>query len=99
MKQISLQVNLSPNPLVVNLDRIFIRHILFKLLSNIVRFIQKATVISIHTSETENYCVIEFINQGKSIGMSKLTEFFNKLDSPNSHDSATNQSVSVVKPM
>jgi K+-sensing histidine kinase KdpD len=92
MKQISLQVNLSPNPLVVNLDRIFIRHILFKLLSNVIRFVQKSTVISIHTSESENYCVIELINMGKPIGMGKLTEYFNKLQNPNSHDSATNQS-------
>jgi K+-sensing histidine kinase KdpD len=92
MKQISLQVNLSPNPLVVNLDRIFIRHILFKLLSNVIRFVQKSTVISIHTSESENYCVIEFINMGKPIGMAQLTEYFNKLQNPNSHDSATNQS-------
>ncbi|OYY17030.1 MAG: hypothetical protein B7Y69_11160, partial [Sphingobacteriia bacterium 35-40-8] len=92
MKQISLQINLSPNPLVVNLDRIFIRHILFKLLSNIIRFVQKSTVVSIHTSESENYCVIEMINMGKPIGMGKLTEYFNKLQNPNSYDSATNQS-------
>lgn len=92
MKQISLQLNLSPNPLVVNLDRIFIRHLLFKLLSNIIRFVQKSTAISIHTSESENYSVIEIINMGTPIGMSKLTEYFNKLQHPNSHDSATNQS-------
>ena len=92
IKQISLQLNLSPEPLFVNLDKIFVRHIFFKLLSNIIRFVYKTTVISIHTSQSDDYCEIEFVNKGKPIGIDKLNEYFNRLDSPNQHDAATSQS-------
>jgi K+-sensing histidine kinase KdpD len=92
IKQISLQLNLSPSPLLVNLDKIFVRHIFFKLLSNIIRFSQKATVISIHASQSDNYCVIEFINKGRPIGIDKLNEYFNRLNTPNQHELATSQS-------
>ncbi len=92
MKQISLQINLSPNPMMVNLDKIFIRHVFFKLLSNIIRFVDKTSVVSIHTSETDDYCVIEYMNKGKPIGITKLTEYFNKLQTPNNYDAATSAS-------
>lgn len=92
IKQISLQVNLSPTPLIVHLDRIFVRHIFFKLLSNIIRFVQKSTVISIITSQTDEYCNIEFVNRGNPIGLQKLNEYFSRLDNPNNPDAATNQS-------
>lgn len=92
IKQISLQLNLSPNPLMVNLDKIFVRHIFFKLLSNIIRFSQKASVISIHASQSDDYCVIEFINKGRPIGIDKLNEYFNHLSTPNQHEAATSQS-------
>lgn len=92
IKQISLQLNLCPTPLIVDLDKIFVRHIFFKLLSNIIRFAQKGTVISIHTSESDDYSVIEFINKGRPIGMEKLNEYFNRLNTPNQHEAATSQS-------
>jgi signal transduction histidine kinase len=92
IKEISLQLNLSPTPLIVNLDKIFVRHIFFKLLSNIIRFSQKASVISIHVSQSEDHCVIEFINKGRPIGIDKLNEYFNRLDTPNQNESATSQS-------
>ncbi len=92
IKEISLQLNLSPTPLIVNLDKIFVRHIFFKLLSNIIRFSQKASVISIHVSQSENYCAIEFINKGRAIGIDKLNEYFNRLGSPNQNESATSHS-------
>ncbi|MBY0480184.1 MAG: HAMP domain-containing histidine kinase [Chitinophagaceae bacterium] len=92
IKQISLQLNLSPTPLFVNLDKIFVRHIFFKLLSNIIRFVYKTSVISIHTSQSDDYCEIEFVNKGKPIGIDKLNEYFNRLNSPNQHEAATSQS-------
>ncbi len=92
IKQISLQVNLSTTPLLVNLDKIFVRHIFFKLLSNIIRFSQKGSVISIHASQSEEFCVIEFINKGRPIGIDKLNEYFNRLSNPNQYEAATSQS-------
>lgn len=90
-KQIGLQLNLAPAPLYVDLDKIFVRHIFFKLLSNIIRFAEKSSVISIHASQSDDYCVIEFINKGRPIGIDKLNEYFNRLSSPNQYEAATSQ--------
>lgn len=76
----------------MNLDKIFLRHILFKLLSNVIRFIQKGSSVSIHANDLDGYCIIEIINKSAPIGMEKLDEYFNRLSNPNQSDLATNQS-------
>ncbi|KAF0237316.1 MAG: PAS/PAC sensor signal transduction histidine, partial [Chitinophagaceae bacterium] len=58
IKQVTIQVHLSPSELLVNLDKIFLRHILFKLLSNVIRFIQKGSAISIHAGNVDGVCII-----------------------------------------
>ena len=67
-------------------------NILFKLLSNIIRFVQTGSAISIHASQTDNHCTIEFLNKSTPIGINTLNAYFNKLSTPNSHDAVTNQS-------
>lgn len=92
IKQLSLQVHLSPSPVFVNLDKIFLRHILFKLLSNIIRFIQKGTSLSIHAGDVDGACIIEIINKSTPIGQEKLDEYFSRLSDPNVGDSVVTQS-------
>lgn len=92
IKQVSLQVHLSPAAVMVNLDKIFLRHILFKLLSNVIRFIQKGSAVSIHAGDSDGNCIIEIINKGTPIGMDKLDEYFNRLQAPNQSDYAVTQS-------
>jgi len=92
MKQVGLQLNLLPTALNVSLDKVFVQHILYKLLSNIIRFVQNGSAISIHVSQTDDYCVIEFLNKATPIGIHNLNAYFNKLATPNTHNSVTNQS-------
>ncbi len=92
IKQVNLQVHLSPAEVMVNLDKIFLRHILFKLLSNVIRFIQKGSSVSIHANDLDGACIIEIINKAKPVGKEKLDEYFGRLTSPNQSDLATNQS-------
>ena len=77
----------------VNIDKIFLRHILFKLLSNVIRFIQKGSSVSIHANDLDGACIVEIINKtANPIGMEKLDEYFSRLTNPNQSDLATNQS-------
>lgn len=93
IKQVNLQVHLSPSEVMVNIDKIFLRHILFKLLSNVIRFIQKGSSVSIHANDLDGACIIEIINKtANPIGMEKLDEYFSRLTNPNQSDLATNQS-------
>lgn len=79
MKQINLQLHLSASPIAVYLDKLFMGQVLFKLLSNVIRYAQKDSIITIHTHRQNDKCVIEVINIGKLIGKEKLNELFNKL--------------------
>lgn len=92
IKQVTLQVHLSPAAIIVNLDKIFLRHILFKLLSNVIRFIQKGSAISIHAENMDGVCIIEIINKATPIGIEKLDEYFNRLKAPNQSEYAITQS-------
>jgi signal transduction histidine kinase len=79
MKQINLQLHLSASPIEVNLDKLFMEQVLFKLLSNVIRYSRKDSVVTIHTHNQNDNCVIEVINIGKLIGKEKMNELFNKL--------------------
>ncbi len=92
IKEVTLQVHLSPSEIIVDLDKIFLRHILFKLLSNVIRFIQKGSVLSIHATDSDGECIIEVINKGTPIGLDKLDEYFGRLNSPNKSEYAVTQS-------
>jgi K+-sensing histidine kinase KdpD len=83
IKQINLQLHLTPAEVIIRVDKIFLRHILFKLLSNVIRFVPKGSTISIHAADVEGNCIIEFINKSTPIGMEKLDEYFNRLADPN----------------
>ncbi len=92
IKQVTLQVHLSPSDVIVSLDKIFLRHILFKLLSNVIRFIQRGSALSIHAANVDGECIVEIINKATPIGMDKLEEYFNRLQAPNQSDHAVSQS-------
>jgi len=79
IKQINLQLHLSPTPIMVFLDKLFLGQVLFKLLTNVIKYAQSGSVITIHTHWLGDKCVIEVINIGKLIGKEKLTDLFNKM--------------------
>jgi len=80
IKQINLQLHLSPSSILVYLDKLFLGQVLFKLLMNALRYAEKGSVLTIHTHQLNNKCVIEVVNIGGLIGKEKLTELFNKLN-------------------
>ena len=92
IKQVTIQVHLSPAEIIVDLDKIFLRHILFKLLSNVIRFIQKGSVLSIHANDIDGDCIIEIINKSNPIGDERLDEYFGRLNTPNQSEYAVTQS-------
>jgi len=92
IKQVTIQVHLSPAEIIVDLDKLFLRHILFKLLSNVIRFIQKGSVLSIHANDIDGDCIIEIINKSTPIGNERLDEYFGRLNSPNQSEYAVTQS-------
>ena len=92
IKQVNLQVHLSPSEIMVNIDKVFLRHIFFKLLSNVIRFIHKGSSISIHANDLDGACIIEVINNTNNpIGMEKLDEYFNRLANPYQSEEASSQ--------
>jgi signal transduction histidine kinase len=94
LKQIGLQLHLYPSELLVQLDKIFLDQILFRLLSNVTRYAQSGSIITIHTQKVGDNAVIEVINKGRLIGVKKLDELFNKLSSPSlSAESASQASL------
>lgn len=83
MKQINLQLHLSPTEIMVHLDKLFLSQVLFKLLTNTIRYAQSGSIITIHTHELNNKCILEVVNIGKLIGKPKMDELFGKLQSRN----------------
>lgn len=79
MKQINLQLHLSPTVMKVYLDKLFLNQLLFKLLSNTIRYAQSGSIITVHTNEINDKCIIEVVNVGKLIGKQKMDELFSKL--------------------
>jgi len=79
IKQINLQLHLSASPIMVHLDRLFLSQVLFKLLTNAIRYAEADSIITVHTNRQNDKCVIEVINIGKLVGVAKMNELFTKL--------------------
>ena len=79
IKQINLQLHLSASPIIVYLDRLFLNQVLFKLLTNAIRYAEAESIITVHTNRQNDKCVIEVINKGKLVGVTKMNELFTKL--------------------
>ncbi len=70
----------------VTLDPILTERLLFKLLSNIIRFAQNDSDLEISSHQNEHYAVIEIEDKGAPIGIDRLNTMFNKLVSlPQGH--------------
>ncbi|MEO0065099.1 MAG: Bacteriophytochrome [Bacteroidota bacterium] len=80
IKQVNLQVHLSPYEIMVNIDKGYLGHILLMLLSNVIRLIPNGSVVSIHANDLDGSCIIEIINKTHSpIGMEKLDKYFSRV--------------------
>lgn len=79
IRQINLQLHLSASPIIVYLDKLFLSQVLFKLLTNAIKYAETGSILTVHTNRLQDKCVIEVINIGKLIGIAKMNELFTKL--------------------
>ncbi|MDE3144422.1 MAG: HAMP domain-containing histidine kinase, partial [Bacteroidota bacterium] len=79
IRQINLQLHLSASPIIVYLDKLFLSQVLFKLLTNAIKYAETGSILTVHTNRLQDKCVIEVINIGKLVGIAKMNELFNKL--------------------
>jgi len=79
IKQISLQLHISSSPVMVQLDYLFLLQVLFKTLTNVYRYAEAGSIVTIHTHKLNGKSIIEVINIGKLIGITKMKELFSKL--------------------
>ena len=79
LKDINLQLHLSASVIMVYLDKLFLSQVLFKLLTNAIKYAERDTILTIHSYEVDKKCLIEVINFGKEIGSEKMNDLFNKL--------------------
>ena len=80
LKNINLQLHLSASVIMVYLDKLFFAQVMFKLLTNAIKYAQAGSIVTIHSHmQTNGKCLIEVINFGKELGTEKLNDLFNKL--------------------
>ena len=72
------------------MQRYFLEQVLFKLLTNVFRYAEAGSIVTIHTNRQNEKCVIEVINIGKLIGVSKMNELFTKIHPSRSLKEAVN---------
>ena len=79
LKNMNLQLNISPAANFVYQDKLFTEQVLNKLLNNIIRHSQPGSIITVRAEQSEGKAIVETISHGALIGMDKLNEMFNKL--------------------
>jgi signal transduction histidine kinase len=80
MKQIKLLLNIDATALLLRVDKAFLEQIVDKLFANVIRYAQSNSLIAIYTHKRDNKAVLEITNKGKLIGMEKLNQLFNNLE-------------------
>jgi len=79
LKNMSLQLNISPAANNVYQDKLFTEQVLNKLMNNVIRHSQPGSIITVRAEHNSGKAVIEAISHGAAIGMEKLNEMVNKL--------------------
>ena len=79
LKNMNLQLNISPAANNVFQDKLFTEQVINKLLNNIIRHSQAGSIITVRAEQSEGKAIVETISHGALIGMDKLNEMFNKL--------------------
>ncbi len=79
LKNMSLQLNISPAANPVYLDKLFTEQVLSKLMNNVIRHSEPGSIITVRAESNGGKAVVETISHGAAIGMEKLTEMVNKL--------------------
>ena len=99
-KAVNLQLHLSPSPVIVHLDRIFLQQILFKVLSQLLVSVEDGSVISIHITDCDGKCMVEGINRSAIVEEQITEDYFKKYritNSPQNPVASVEDTLSVYK--
>lgn len=79
LKNMSLQLNISPAANHVYQDKLFTDQVLSKLMNNVIRLSESGSIITVRSEYVNGKAVIETVSHGAIIGMDKLEEMMNRL--------------------
>ena len=79
LKNMNLQLNISPAANNVYQDKLFTEQVLNKLMNNVIRQSESGSIITVRAEHNNGKALIEVISHGVIIGMDKLNDMFNKL--------------------
>lgn len=79
LKNMNLQLNISPAANNVYQDKLFTEQVLNKLMNNVIRQSESGSIITVRAEHSNGKALVEVISHGVIIGMDKLNDMFNKL--------------------
>lgn len=89
LKNMSLQLNISPAANNIYQDKLFTEQVLNKLMNNVIKHSEAGSIITVRAEHNNGKAVVEAISHGAAIGMERLSEMINRLKIT----SITNQNV------
>ncbi|MCX6208213.1 MAG: HAMP domain-containing sensor histidine kinase [Bacteroidetes bacterium] len=79
LKNMSLQLNISPAANHIYQDKLFTDQLLNKLMNNVIKLSESGSIITVRSEYVNGKAVIETVSHGAIIGMDKLEEMMNRL--------------------
>lgn len=92
-KQVTLQLHLSPVPVIVNSDKFFLQQIVCKMLAQLLDTVKNGSVISIYVTGIDGKCFIEGISRSTVSDEETPDDYFKKYRITNSLQRKDNLSI------
>jgi hypothetical protein len=89
LKNMNLQLNISPAANNIYQDKLFIDQVLSKLMNNVIKHSQSGSIITVKAEHIAGKAVVEVVSHGVAIGMDKLNEMFDKFRNATTVDENT----------
>jgi signal transduction histidine kinase len=96
LKNVNLQLNISPAANNVYQDKLFIDQVLNKLMNNVIKHSQSGSIITIKAEHISGSAVIETISHSATTGVDKLNEMINKFRTATAADENTLSEMGLV---
>jgi K+-sensing histidine kinase KdpD len=77
-KQVSLQVHVSHEPVMIQADRSFFQPLFYKLLLKILEHSKEGTVVNIHVTDSDERCIVESIHKHAIMRKKPSGDYFTK---------------------
>jgi signal transduction histidine kinase len=79
LKNMSLQLNISPAANNIYQDKLFTDQVLNKLMNNVIRVSEAGSIITVRAEHVNGKAIVETVSHGAIIGMDKLDEMMSRL--------------------